>query len=268
MTIDRSDTAAYAAANKQTWDASAHLHGTGPAWETLLAQAAQPAFSVFDDCITQTLEHLDLKGKRAVQVGCNNARELLSLASFGAVPALGIDQSAAFLAQGTQLAQAAGLTPRLLEANIYDLPDDLGQFDLVLITIGVLNWMPDLPAFFLVIAGLMAPGAKLVIYETHPMLEMFEPGGPTPFEPVHNYFETAPDIHEGGITYDGSDGGDAPTGYWFSHTMGAILNGCIAAGLCIENLTEHPHSNREVDFDIYADRAAQMPMSFTLVAAN
>ncbi len=41
------------------------------------------------------------------------------------------------------MAKAAGLEPRLIEADIYDLPDDLGTFDLVLITIGVLNWMPE-----------------------------------------------------------------------------------------------------------------------------
>ena len=41
---------------------------------------------------------------RAVQIGCNNGRELLSLPSLGAIPVLGIDQSAAFLDQARRLA--------------------------------------------------------------------------------------------------------------------------------------------------------------------
>ncbi|WP_444459832.1 class I SAM-dependent methyltransferase [Rhodobacter capsulatus] len=97
--------------------------------------------------------------------------------SLGIRPALGIDQ-AGRSAQARQLAEAAGLAPRLVEADIYDLPPDLGQVDLALITIGVLNWMPDLPAFFRVTWVAGARGV-LVIYETHPFLEQFDPAAAT-----------------------------------------------------------------------------------------
>lgn len=150
--------ASYTAANKAAWNASAALHAQGPEWDSLLEQAARPGFSVLDQDLTETLRALGLEGKTAAQVGCNNARELLSLASLNIRPALGIDQSGAFLAQGRVLARAAVLEPRLIEANIYDLPGDLDRVDLVLITIGVLNWMPDLDGFFRVIAGLLSPG--------------------------------------------------------------------------------------------------------------
>jgi hypothetical protein len=87
----------YTEANRAAWDASAPLHGSGASWQTLLEAAAKPDFSVLDDCLTQTLIELDVHGKSAVQVGCNNGRELLSLKSLGALPALGIDQSREFL---------------------------------------------------------------------------------------------------------------------------------------------------------------------------
>jgi SAM-dependent methyltransferase len=253
-------------ANKAAWDASAPLHGQGSGWDEMLLAAGRPGFSVLDDCLTATLGELGVAGRRAVQIGCNNARELLSLASLGARPALGIDQSAAFLAQGARLATATGLSPRLVEADVYDLPNDLGQYDLVLITIGVLNWMPDLERFFRIVRGLMNPGALLVIYETHPILEVFDPHGPTPLVPVTSYFDKAPVKVEDLITYDGSDGGEGETGYWFVHTLGEIVTACVRNGMPLRRLEEHAHHNREVDYDVYQNQPAQMPLAYTLVA--
>ncbi len=253
-------------ANKAAWEASAHLHGQGKEWDDLLIAASKPGFNVLDDCLATTLTNLGMAGRSAVQVGCNNARELLSLAAFGAQPALGIDQSVSFLAQGAQLAAATGLNPRLLEANVYELPDSLGRHDLVLITIGVLNWMPDLQRFFQAVRGLMRPGAHLVIYETHPILEMFNPDSANPFLPEVSYFDKTPVRIERAITYDGSDGGAGETGYWFVYTLGETVTACVQNGLKLQRLTEHPHLNREVEYALYENQTAQIPMCYTLVA--
>lgn len=254
------------AANKAAWNASAPLHGTGAHWEHLLASAAQPGFSVLDAHLTSILRGLDLAGKSAVQIGCNNARELISLAALGMRPELGIDQSGGFLAQGEELADAAGLSPRLLEADIYDLPADVGTYDLALITIGVLNWMPDLPEFFRVTSGLLAPGGRLVIYETHPFMEVFDPDSDTPFELAFSYFERTPQEVTEAIAYDGKSHGKGETGYWFIHPLGDIVTACVQAGLGIVKLEEYGHTIREPEYDIYEGRAAQIPMSFSLVA--
>jgi hypothetical protein len=104
------------------------------------------------------------------------------------------------LAQGAVLASKAGLNPRLLEANIYELPADAGQYDLALITIGVINWMPDLSGFFKAVRGLVNTGGHLVIYETHPILEVFNPDGANPFLPEMSYFEKKPVKIEEAIT--------------------------------------------------------------------
>ncbi|MEM8595393.1 MAG: methyltransferase domain-containing protein [Pseudomonadota bacterium] len=261
------DTAAYRRGNKAAWDASAPAHGSGEGWEKLLADAALPGFSELDETLTATLRSLDLRGKRAVQVCCNNARELLSLPSLGIEPVLGIDQSGAFLAQGAALSAAAGRELRLVEADVYALPEGLGTYDLALITIGVLNWMPDLPGFFRAVAGLVAPGGRLVIYETHPILEMVDPEGEDPHALAFSYFDKDPIEVPEMIVYDG-----APTvasgamGYWFVHTMGEIVTACIAAGFVLERLEEHRHSNREPDYDKYEGQEAQLPLCYTLVA--
>ncbi len=257
------------AANRAAWNASEPLHRAGPDWQRLLDRARAGNFSTLDKTLTQTLMALSPRGKRVVQIGCNNGRELLSVAALGAVPALGIDHSSAFFDQADELAAAAGISCRFLCADIYALPEDTpSDFDIALITIGVLSWMPDLARFLNVVTGLLAPGGRLVIYETHPFLEMFDPQSNDPFTPRISYFAEGPDIDDVAITYDGPTDAKAGVSYWFVHKLGDIVTACVEAGLTIDRLTEHPHSNREADFDIYCGREAQLPMCFTLVATK
>ncbi|OCW56396.1 class I SAM-dependent methyltransferase [Hoeflea olei] len=259
------------AANRMAWNASAARHRDSADWQRQLSGFADPGFSTFDPVITQVLERSGVKGTRAVQICCNNGREVLSLMALGAAEATGIDQSDGFIAQAEELRAVSphGGHCRLLRANVYDLPEDLqGGFDLALITIGVLNWMPDLAAFFEVAASLLAPGGTLVIYETHPVLEMFEPHAEDPFRMSESYFRTEPIVGEEEIVYDGAATGKASPSYWYFHTMGEIVTSCIRAGLRITELVEYPHSNREVDYDIYRDQAAQLPLCYTLTASK
>ena len=258
-------------ANRLAWNASAHLHRASDEWQRQLSGFAQASFSTFDPVIASALAGNGVKGARAVQIGCNNGRETLSMLALGAAQAAGIDQSDAFIAQAEELRKVSpnGGKARFICANIYALPDEFsGQFDLALITIGVLNWMPDLMQFLAVASSLLAPGGRLVIYETHPVLDMFEPHGDDPHVPKYSYFRKEPFITEDGIVYDGSAAGKAPASYWHFHTMGDIVTGCVRAGLQIAELTEFPHSNREVDYDVYVGNEAQLPLCYTLLATK
>jgi hypothetical protein len=95
---------------------------------------------------------------------------------------------------------------------------------------------------------------------------MFDPHGATPLVPELSYFDKAPVKIVDLITYDGSNGGAGETGYWFVHTLGEIVTACVQNGMQLQRLEEHPHHNREVDYDIYQNQSAQMPLSYTLVA--
>ncbi|WP_299847911.1 bifunctional 2-polyprenyl-6-hydroxyphenol methylase/3-demethylubiquinol 3-O-methyltransferase UbiG [uncultured Roseovarius sp.] len=255
------------ASNRDAWDASAAAFEDRAEWHDMIRSLKEGGFSTFDQTMTQTLQDIGIAGRRAVQIGCNNGRELLSLPSLGAIPVLGIDVSEAFLAQARTLADLAGSECQFLCSDIYDLPDDMpGDFELGLITIGVLNWMPDLVRFFEIVAGLLSANASLVIYESHPVMEMFDPDAKDPFNPFRSYFDKTPMTWSETITYDGTPGKPGPTSYWFTHGLGEIVTACSKAGLVIERLSEYAHSNREVDYDIYEGRTAQIPMSFTLVA--
>lgn len=267
MVEDAKKHAQITASNRDAWDASADAFRDKPEWHEMLSELRAGRFSAFDDTMAQTLRELGIDGCRAVQVCCNNGRELMSLPAFGATPELGIDASERFLAQARELAEIAGSDCTFLCADIYDLPKKTpSDFDLCLITIGVLNWMPDLPRFFDAVSGLLAKDALLVIYETHPFMEIFDPEDQDPFKPSRSYFDKSPITWSETITYDGSAGVAGPTSYWFTHGLGEIVTACINSGMALERLTEHPHSNREVEYDIYEGQAAQIPMCFTLVA--
>ena len=253
--------------NRLAWDASAFHHRANPCWERLKAGFTDPEFSTFDQTLTTILTGLPIKGQSVVQIGCNNGRELLSTMSLGARSGLGIDQSKEFIEQANELTAIARRDCKYLVSNIYDLPADTPRnFDIALITIGVLNWMPDIELFFDAVSGLLRTSGKLVIYETHPFLEMFDPEVKDPYTPVNSYFSKVPYVSERAIVYDGNDPSAVPASYWFNHRFSEIINACINADLCIDSVAEYPHSNRETEYDIYKNQKAQLPMCYTLIA--
>jgi len=254
--------------NRKAWDESAGDHRNGPRWHRLAEGFKSSSFSTFDNTITELLISLPIADKSLVQIGCNNGQELLSAISLGARNGLGIDQSQGFLDQAEELNAIAKRECRFLNANIYSLPADTpDNHDLGLITIGVLNWMPDLAGFFSAVAGLLKPSSQLVIYETHPYLEMFEPTASDPHALAYSYFRYEPFVSEETIVYDNTTLREAPASYWFVHGLGDIINACISAGFRIDAVREYPHSNRETLYDRYENCPAQLPLCFSLIAS-
>jgi SAM-dependent methyltransferase len=191
------------------------------------------------------------------------------MASLGAKKVVGVDQSAEFLAQARELAEGSPYQPEFIEADIYSLPGLLHEeFDLALITIGVLNWMPDLGAFFSCVAATLRNGGTLVIYETHPFLEMFLPESAAPFSPAESYFRTEPFVDSRAIVYAGDAPTNGATNYWFVHRLGDIFKAILEAGLQIAQFQEYEHCNREETYTIYEGQKAQLPLCYTLAATK
>ena len=257
------------ASNREAWNASASQHRNSTAWCRLIESVHRPDFSCLDPTLTGLLKQLNLVGKDIVQLGCNNGRETLSLCSMGARSVVGVDQSSAFLEQARELASQSPHSPEFVEADIHALPASLDErFDVALITIGVLNWMPDIKAFFSHVAKTLKSGGVLVIYETHPFLEMLKPQSSDPWRISSSYFQTEPFIEEKAIVYEGEGETNGVTSYWHIHRLSDILGGIIGAGLQLREFTEYPHSNRESVYDVYEDAEMQVPMCYTLLAVK
>lgn len=257
------------ASNRDAWNESARHHKDSADWHEQWAAVAHADFTCLDDTLTGVLTEVGIDGKDVVQLGCNNGRECLSLFALGARHVTGVDQSAAFLGQARELAARSPHAPEFIESDIHHLPAQLkGRFDVALITIGVLNWMPDIAGFFRHVAQTLKPGGVLVVYETHPFLEMFDPESADPFALSSSYFRKEPFVQNQPIVYEGKVEQQAPSSYWFVHSLGDIFSGAIAAGLQINHFKEYPHSNREALYDRYQQQDAQLPMCFTWVAVK
>ncbi len=257
------------ASNKEAWDQSARFHRQSPAWQRLASHIGGADFSCLDATLTQCLSEACVQGQDVIQLGCNNGREVFSLFALGARRVVGVDQSSAFLQQARELAECSPHPAEFVEADIHHLPVTLqGAFDVALITIGVLNWMPDLNTFMHCVASTLRPGGRLVIYETHPFLEMFDPEGADPFTPTDSYFRQAPEVNDEAIIYGGAASATGAPSYWHIHTLSDIFTSLIAAGLRISQFKEFAHSNREEVYDRYEQRAAQLPMCYTLTAVR
>ncbi|MEM7120180.1 MAG: class I SAM-dependent methyltransferase [Pseudomonadota bacterium] len=266
MTSDIAQRERYTTANRAAWDHSAQFHRDNALGKELYDGFAEPGYSCLDDVETALLENIGVAGRDVVQICCNNGRELLSVKNMGAARCVGFDQSEPFLEQGRELARLAGQEIELNARDVYAIEADWDHsFDVALITIGVFGWMPDLEAFFDLPARLLRPGGHLVIHEEHPVMNMFEPACDKPFEPSYDYFRSAPFEDEGAIVYDGTGTGEGGTHYWFFHTLSDVMTAMLGAGFTIETFREYPNNISAVEFDIYHQRATNMPVSYVLV---
>lgn len=250
-------------ANRKAWDQAADYHRRHPQFQRLLDGFCQDGFSCLDPVLTERLSALDLAGKSVVQLCCNNGREILSVKNLGAGKCLGIDQSAAFIAQAEELAAAGKIDCDFLCTDVYELPSELtGRFDLVLITIGVFGWMPDLERFCEVMTGLLRPGGRIAIYEDHPILNMYDSEKPYPCLPSYSYFDNRPQPEECGLDYFGGTQYEAETNYWTVHKFSDILTATIGLNLQIERIEEFAHDVGT--WALYENQEHQLPLSIYL----
>ncbi|WP_338477513.1 class I SAM-dependent methyltransferase [Pseudomonas trivialis] len=257
------------ASNKDAWNASAKLHKNTDTWRALMDAVTNPGFSCLDTTLTAVLQDIGVAGKDIVQLCCNNGRESLSLFGLGARSVVGVDQSVEFLAQAWELAGASPHEPEFIESDVHQLPERLqAGFDIALVTIGVLGWMPDVALFMRHVASTLRPGGTLVVYETHPFLEVFDPRATNPMLPASSYFQREPFVLQESIVYEGAQHLKGPTSYWYVHTLGSVISAAVAAHLQIGHLQEYPHSNREELYDQYQHQAAQLPLCFTMTATK
>jgi ubiquinone/menaquinone biosynthesis C-methylase UbiE len=202
-----------------------------------------------------------------VQICCNNGRELLSIKNLGAARCVGFDISDAFIDEARRLAAAGSIDCTFVRSDVYAIPAEHdASFDIAYVSVGVLTWMPDLAEFFRIAARLLKPGGRLLVYEIHPMADMFEPeAGSSPPAPRYSYFEAGPIAESTGLDYYGGIRYAAKTNYSFHHTLGDIFEGCLRAGFAIRSFREYGHDIANI-FAPFADMEVRLPLCYTLTA--
>jgi SAM-dependent methyltransferase len=222
-------------------------------------------------------------GLRVLHLQCHFGYDSLVLAQRGA-EVVGLDFSPPAIATARALAAELGLAARarFVESDLYDAPKAIAEahaFDLVYVTWGAINWLPDIRGWARIAAGFLRPGGSLYLAEGHPAALVFDdrtaladgrPGYDTP------YFGRAPIVSD-----DPSDYADPQARlrnsrtYQWLHPLGDILAALAAAGLGLVWLREHERVPWRMFRQLVADvdglyrwpEAAWLPLAFSLRAA-
>jgi SAM-dependent methyltransferase len=260
---------AFTDANREAWEEVAPIHEkTNQA--RLLDAFSNPGYNTLDDHCLDRLNEIGFEGKSVAQICCNNGRELLSLKNLGAGPCVGFDASPAFIEQARELtAKTPHTDVEFVATDIYEIPaDKKGPFDLLMTTVGVISWMPNLDEFFGVFRELAKPGGHVFIEEIHPVLMMYEEGaGDAPSYLEYSYFKGEPWKETAGLDYYEGKSYEASPHYSFQHTVADIVMAGINAGFVLKHFAE-------LEFDVGAmcvdleDTKTQPPMGMTMVWQN
>jgi SAM-dependent methyltransferase len=218
----------------------------------------------------------DLGGLDVVHLQCHIGTDTISLARLGG-RVTGVDFSPGALAVARELAAAAGIEARFVEAEVYAVPDVLGaDFDLVYTGVGALNWLPDIAGWARVVAGLLRPGGRLYVRDAHPMMNTLHDGIPDDVLRVTlPYFEGQVLHWFNDTTYTDGPPVASPGQYEWNHGLAEIVQGVIDAGLTVTALREHrecewpafPHLVEGPDGKFrLAQGTDRLPLMFTLEA--
>ena len=276
--------------NAANWDDRARLHATSTAYPL-------EEFVTDPDRISHTVAYDrpdlgDISGQRGVHLQCHLGTDTISLARLGATMT-GVDLSPESVAIGRELAARTGDDAVFVTANVYDAPAALTDagllhrgFDLVYTGGGALCWLPDIAAWALVCAELLAPGGRLFVRDFHPvMLALADDRSDDLLALEFPYFETAqPMTWHDPVSYvsggEDSPGITAATNHQWNHGLAETVTAVMDAGLALTMIREDRTTGwarlPDAMVDVPAleheyelrDRPERLPATFTLQASK
>ena len=220
-------------ANGEAWNAIAPMRDGQPADYYLAGGSALDAIEV-------ALAG-DVRGREVLQLACSTGDEVISWWMLGA-SAHGIDISQVHVDKAIAKAAAVGAACDFRCADMFALPADLTDLDLVYISWGGVNWAPDLDTWAKAVAGRLRPGGALLISEMHPLWFSLSVTGENALSVRADYFESG----SVATTWDASKepvGGrsiDGPPLRSFIWSIGSMVTALLRAGLRIDALEEQP----------------------------
>jgi len=198
------------------------------------------------------LEELGLyvrEGTTLLHLQCHFGLDTLSWARLGA-EVVGLDLSDEAIALARRLADEVGLSGRaeFICADLYAADAHLGErrFDVVFVSWGAIEWLPDLERWAGIIARHLEPGGTFYMAEIHPFgYALDEVPGEHDVQ-VKYRLQPAPDTPEVEPIEGSYADRDADTtglvAYGWQHSLAEVTGALIGAGLRIEHLHEFPTS--------------------------
>jgi SAM-dependent methyltransferase len=228
----------YFAANRKNWDERVAIHRRDQTGFYAVAKVLEGGDKLN---AIEAREIGDISGMRVAHLQCHFGLDSVCLAGRGASVA-GLDFSPAAIAEARKIAEALKRDATFVEGNVYEARKLLkGEFDMVYVTWGAINWLPDLGPWAKEVSALLRKGGALYLAESHPAILCFEwvEGRIAPYydwrTPKHQ--PTASDLP---FTYNGaSDRLSNTRTYEWVHPLSDIIGSLREAGLSIDWYHEH-----------------------------
>jgi SAM-dependent methyltransferase len=264
---ERVDIAGMHAGNRRAWDEAAERY------EGWLAETIELIRSGGSNLLEPELELIgDLRGRcrRAIHLQCAGGRDTLSLWNAGAETVVGLDFSPRMLELADRLAQAVGAPARWVLADVLDAPHELdGTADLLYTGRGALPWIHDLAAWAGVVARLLAPAGRFVLFEGHPVEWLFDVGLDGRWVATDYDYFAGPEASRGWdpAYIERLSLADHEQAWKFARawTIGEVVTALLGAGVQLERLTEHPTDWWGGHADALPEERGRVPLSFSIV---
>lgn len=258
----------YTSANREAWNEVIPIHKPHRIEKDLI-DFRDPNHLTLMKREIESLRSIGVSGKRVAHLSCNNGRELISVLRMGAESGVGFDISVEAIREAEMLIGLTGANARFVCTDVYDIGNEYsGRFDLAMITIGCMSWLPDIKRFYQITAGLLKPGGFLLISEEHPFVHTLSyerEERDSHFQIVSPYFTNGEALtFNDGIDYYGRSTYDAKTTYEFHHTLSDILNAIIGAGMNVTRFEEYPEDISNMQS--HHSSKNMIPLSMIIVA--
>jgi SAM-dependent methyltransferase len=177
----------------------------------------------------------DVGGLRVLHLQCHFGLDTLALARRGA-NVTGLDFSPNAVEAARSLAARLELDARFVEGDV--LTAALGtEFDLVFSSWGAIGWLPDLRPWAATVARHLAPGARFVLVEGHPILWMMSESWPPAVK--YPYAGGDPIVEEPKTgSYAAPDAPVPHPNYGWNHALSAVIGALLGEGLVLRRLEE------------------------------
>jgi SAM-dependent methyltransferase len=228
----------YMEANRRHWDELVPIHEASSFYDV-------PSFRQGRSTLlpVEKREVGSVRGKTLLHLLCHFGLDTMSWSREGAT-VTGADFSHPAIATARLIALQQGIEARFIHCDLYDLEQHLGgSFDVVFMSYGVVNWLPDLKEWARIAARYTKPGGFVYLVDFHPLTTAlddrpdvngmslaypyFGTGQPTPWSDDGSYADRLAHL-------------DNRTTYEFTHDLGEIVTSLIDAGLYVEFLHEYP----------------------------
>lgn len=218
----------YLSINRKAWDRRAEAHAKSRFYNV-------PGFLKGDTSLKEIelKEMPEVNGQKLLHLQCHLGLDSLSWARKGA-KVTGVDFSPVAIEEANRIKNEAKLDAEFVCQDIYEFDRSSSEtYDIVFTSYGVLDWLPDLPAWANLIAKHLKPGGHFYIAEFHPIFDLIS---------GYSYFhQEVADVEEDG-GYVSEQNVTVEKMMTWSHSISDVLNTLIEAGIEIAHFNEFPFS--------------------------